>query len=65
MHEEIIENLSDVDLIQGLSRLLRMSKGLIPENIEEMTLELLKRYTTIKFHLEKSDDWGPCGIKMY
>lgn len=64
--QHIIEELSDVDLVQGLSNLLGMAEGVIPENINNMTHELIKRYVTIKWPNRRDpSDYGPTGGKLY
>ena len=57
--QHIIEELSDVDLVQGLSNLLGMAEGVIPENINDMTHELIKRYIEIKWPSRRDpSDYG-------
>lgn len=64
--QHIIEELSDIDLVQGLSNLLGMAEGVIPENINDMTHELIKRYVAIKWPSRRDpSDYGPTGGKLY
>lgn len=64
--QHIIEELSDIDLVQGLSNLLGMAEGAIPENINDMTHELIKRYVSIKWPSRRDpSDYGPTGGKLY
>ena len=64
--QHIIEELSDIDLVQGLSNLLDIAKGIVPENIDDMTHELLRRYIAVKWPSNRDQsDYGPTGGKLY
>ena len=64
--QHIIEELSDIDLVQGLSNLLDIAKGIVPENIDSMTHALLRRYVAVKWPSNRDpSDYGPTGGKLY
>lgn len=41
---QIIQSLSDDELTTSLSELIRMSKGIMPENVRLMTIEVIERF---------------------
>ena len=64
--KEIIKDLPDIDLVKGLSNLLEMAGSIIPNNIYEMTFELINRYCQIKWNTERDpSDYSATGGKLY